>query len=135
MQKALIAMLITGVMFFADNVAWGLSAEPWQTGELVEKSELIVVGKVIEPGKGSATVEVSETLKGEAIKVVKITGIRKWRGQPETLPQDKEYLLFLSKVDGEYEIVGSNRHLEGLREPGVKEEAKKVIQEKKKADK
>ncbi|MBM4165253.1 MAG: hypothetical protein FJ222_12560 [Lentisphaerae bacterium] len=128
MQKSLIAMLITGVMFFADNVAWGLSAAPWQTEELVEKSELIVVGKIIETGKGAATVEVSEILKGEAVKVVKITGIRKWRGQPETLPQDKEYLLFLSKVDGEYQIVGSNRHLEGLREPAVKEEAKKVIQ-------
>ena len=135
MNRMLIAALMIGLMLTAHDVAWALSAAPWQLGEVVDNSELIVVGKVTETGKGTVTVAVSETLKGIEVKSVSITDIRKWRSELETLPKDKEYLLFLTKVDGEYQIVGSNRHLEGLKETALKEETKKVIQEKGKAAK
>jgi hypothetical protein len=130
MKRMIIAASMIGLMLTVNDVAWALSAAPWQLGEVVDNSELIVVGKVTETGKGTVTVAVSETLKGIEVKSVSVTGIRKWRGELETLPKDKVFLLFLTKVDGEYQIVGSNRHLEGLKEPSIKEETKKVIHEK-----
>jgi len=97
MMRILVVTSMIGLMLTAHDVALALSAEPWQLGEVVDNSELIVVGKVTETGKGTVTVEVSETLKGIEVKSVSITGIRKWRSELETLPKDREYLLFPDK--------------------------------------
>lgn len=131
MRRMIIAaMLLSSAMI--TPLAWGLSAKPWQIHELADMSELIIVGKVAASAKGTATVSVVETLKGVDLQTVDITGIQRWRSEPETLTKDKTYLLFLKKVDGKYEIVGSGRHLEGLRDPADKEEARKIIEKKQK---
>ena len=127
MKQTHLVIVMIGFTLTTHHRVWGLSRAPMQLTDVVKQADLIVVGTVSDSSKGTAAVAVSETLKGTAGRSIAVTGIREWRSEPRVLPKGKEYLLFLKALDGKYQIVGANLHLEGLREPAAKEDTRKLM--------
>lgn len=123
MKQLKVWLGIVASLALCANIAWALTAVPWAIPDLVRKADLVLVAKTVKTTKGNATVQVVEVLN----KTIRVTNIRKWRSDPLVLPEGKEYLLFLAKATDGYEIVGSNGHLEGLKDPELRKEAIKAI--------
>ena len=110
-------LALVPISLAALGTAWALQAMPLQLESIVPLSDLIVVGTVTASEPGKATVKVTVVLKGHCADAIQVKEIHEWKSPGQTLPPKEDKLFCLQRGKVGYLPVGSDRFLEGIRDP------------------